>query len=60
MLKSRPGSIFIHVNPFLIKTETDLMVLDTGLGTKAEDGEMIIHKNIRKHGFRARGCNQGA
>lgn len=51
-VKSRPGSIFIHVNPFLIKTETELMVLDTGLGMKAEDGEMIIHKNIRKHGFK--------
>lgn len=49
--RTRPGSLFIHVNPFLIKAGNDLMVLDSGLGFKAEDGELILHKNIRKAGF---------
>ena len=30
--RDRPGSLFIHVNPFLIQTATDLIVLDAGLG----------------------------
>ncbi|QQL49304.1 MBL fold metallo-hydrolase [Mucilaginibacter ginkgonis] len=49
--KSRPGSIFIHVNPFLIKTEKDLILLDSGLGYAAEDGELFLYKHIRNAGF---------
>ncbi|MFD0751006.1 MBL fold metallo-hydrolase [Mucilaginibacter calamicampi] len=49
--RDRPGSLFIHVNPFLVKTSTDLILLDSGLGYKDEDGELILHKNIRKAGF---------
>jgi hypothetical protein len=30
--RDRPGSLFIHVNPFLIKTTNDLILLDAGLG----------------------------
>ena len=49
--RSRPGSLFIHVNPFLIKTATDLILLDTGLGYKADDGELLLYKHIRTAGF---------
>ncbi|WP_295769700.1 MBL fold metallo-hydrolase [uncultured Mucilaginibacter sp.] len=49
--KDRPGSLFIHVNPFLVKTDRDLIVLDSGLGMKDSSGELIIHQNIRKAGF---------
>lgn len=49
--KDRPGSLFIHVNPFLIKTERDLIVLDTGLGMKDEKGELWLHQHIRNAGF---------
>lgn len=49
--KDRPGSLFIHVQPFLVKTKSDLIILDTGLGFRNENGEMIIHENIRKAGF---------
>lgn len=48
----RPASIFIHVNPFLIKTDTNLIVLDTGLGYKDANGELIIHQHIRDAGFK--------
>lgn len=47
----RPGSLFIHVNPFLIETEKDLLVLDTGLGMNNKDGNLILHENIRSAGY---------
>ncbi|SEO92455.1 Glyoxylase, beta-lactamase superfamily II [Mucilaginibacter gossypiicola] len=49
--KDRPASLFIHVNPFLIKTKTDLIVLDTGLGFKDTRDELMLHQNIRNAGF---------
>jgi glyoxylase-like metal-dependent hydrolase (beta-lactamase superfamily II) len=49
--KDRPGSLFIHVNPFLIKTERDLIVLDSGLGYKDAQGELLLHQHIREVGF---------
>ena len=49
--KDRPASLFIHVNPFLVETDTDLLLLDAGLGFKADDGELWLHKHIRSAGF---------
>jgi glyoxylase-like metal-dependent hydrolase (beta-lactamase superfamily II) len=49
--KDRPASLFIHVNPFLVKTDTDLIVLDTGLGYKDTRDELFIHQHIRNIGF---------
>jgi glyoxylase-like metal-dependent hydrolase (beta-lactamase superfamily II) len=49
--KDRPGSLFIHVNPFLVKTERDLIVLDSGLGYKDAQGELLLHQHIRAAGF---------
>jgi glyoxylase-like metal-dependent hydrolase (beta-lactamase superfamily II) len=49
--KDRPGSLFIHVQPFLVKTDTDLILFDAGLGFKNDAGELILHQNIRKAGF---------
>ena len=49
--KDRPASLFIHVQPFLVKTENDLIILDTGLGFKNNQGELVIHENIRQAGF---------
>ena len=49
--RERPASLFIHVNPFLIKTNTDLIVLDTGLGYKDTRDELFIHQHIRNAGF---------
>jgi len=50
-VKDRPGSLFIHVNPFLIKTDRDLIVLDSGLGYKDAQGELLLHQHIREAGF---------
>jgi len=49
--QDRKGSLFIHVQPFLLKTEQDLILMDTGLGFKNGNGELMLHDNIRKAGF---------
>ena len=49
--RERPGSIFIHVNPFLVQTATDLILFDTGLGYRDTRDELIIHQHIRNAGF---------
>ena len=49
--KDRPASLFIYVQPFLVQTKKDLIVIDTGLGYTSENGEPIIHKNIREAGY---------
>lgn len=49
--KDRPASLFIHVQPFLVKLKNSLVLFDTGLGYSDEDGQLILHKNIRKAGF---------
>lgn len=49
--KDRPASLFVYVQPFLVETASDLIVLDAGLGFKNAHGELIIHENIRKAGY---------
>jgi len=49
--KDRPASLFIHVNPFLVQTDTDLILLDTGLGYKDTRDELFLHQHILNTGF---------
>jgi glyoxylase-like metal-dependent hydrolase (beta-lactamase superfamily II) len=49
--KDRPASLFIHVNPFLVKTADGLVLLDTGLGFKNTNNELLLHQHIRNAGF---------
>ncbi len=49
--KDRPASLFIHVQPFLVQTNNSLILFDTGLGYNNTEGELILHKNIKKAGF---------
>lgn len=49
--KSRPGSLFVHVHPFLIESSYGLVLCDTGLGYRTEENELLIHSNIKKLGF---------
>ncbi|MBC8985978.1 MBL fold metallo-hydrolase [Pedobacter sp. N36a] len=49
--KDRPASLFINVQPFLVKMEDQLILLDTGLGYSNENGQLILHENIKKAGF---------
>lgn len=49
--KDRPASLFIYVQPFLVKLQSSLILIDTGLGYSNEAGKLILHDNIRKAGF---------
>ena len=49
--KDRPASIFVHVQPFLLQTEQDLLLFDTGLGYSNAAGELVIHEAIKNAGF---------
>ncbi len=51
-LNDRPiGSLLVEVQPFLVVTDRDVIVLDTGLGFKNADGVLRIHENLREHGI---------
>ncbi|RKR85373.1 glyoxylase-like metal-dependent hydrolase (beta-lactamase superfamily II) [Mucilaginibacter gracilis] len=50
-VSERPGSLFIHVNPFLVKTDNDLILFDAGLGFKNNQDKLVVHQNIRNAGF---------
>lgn len=49
--KDRPGSLFIHVHPFLIEGSNGLILCDAGLGFRTANDELLIHENIKKLGF---------
>jgi glyoxylase-like metal-dependent hydrolase (beta-lactamase superfamily II) len=49
--KDRPASLFVHVQPFLVKLNDRLILLDTGLGYSDEAGELYLHQHIKKAGF---------
>lgn len=49
--KDRPGSLFIHVHPFLIESANGLLLLDTGIGHTNPEGGLQLHDNIRKTGL---------
>lgn len=51
-LTERPtGSLLVEIQPFLIVTSKDVIVLDTGLGYTGKDGVLQIHSNLREHGY---------
>lgn len=50
--KDRPASLFIHVQPFLVKLKDTLVLFDTGLGYSNEQGQLHLHENIKKAGFK--------
>lgn len=52
LLEHRPtGSLLVEIQPFLIDTGKDLLVLDAGLGFSNEHGDLQIHHNLRQHGY---------
>jgi len=51
-LNDRPtGSLLVEVQPFLVVTDKDVLVFDTGLGFKNTDGILQIHDNLRQRGY---------
>lgn len=50
-IKERPaGSALLAVQPFLVITDDDILLLDTGLGYEKE-GELQLFSNLRSHGI---------
>lgn len=45
------GSLLVDIQPFLVITSEDILLLDTGLGYLADSGKMQIHENLAKHGI---------
>jgi len=50
-LQTRPaGSLLVEIQPFVIVTHNDILLLDTGLGF-SDNGKMHIHKNLADAGI---------
>ncbi|MGZ5247336.1 MAG: MBL fold metallo-hydrolase, partial [Flavitalea sp.] len=50
-LQERPkGSLLVEVQPFLIITTEDVLLIDAGLGFE-KDGVLQLHKNLMDHGI---------
>ncbi|MBL0233555.1 MAG: MBL fold metallo-hydrolase [Chitinophagaceae bacterium] len=49
-LQERPvGSLLVEIQPFLVITSRDIILLDTGLGFNDADGKLQLHKNLMAH-----------
>ncbi len=48
--KRSRGSLLVEIQPFLVITSRDILILDTGLGF-SENGHLQIHKNLAAHGI---------
>lgn len=51
-LQQRPrGSLLVEIQPFLLITRQDYLLLDTGLGFKTPRGILQLHQNLIDHGI---------
>jgi glyoxylase-like metal-dependent hydrolase (beta-lactamase superfamily II) len=45
------GSLLVEVQPFVVITDNDILLLDAGLGFKNKNGVMQIHQNLMDNGI---------
>jgi glyoxylase-like metal-dependent hydrolase (beta-lactamase superfamily II) len=45
------GSLLVEIQPFVIVTSRDILLLDTGLGFTNANGVLQIHQNLLDHGI---------
>jgi glyoxylase-like metal-dependent hydrolase (beta-lactamase superfamily II) len=51
-LQARPsGSLLVEIQPFVVITSKDIVVLDTGLGFSDANGKMQLHQNLLQAGI---------
>jgi glyoxylase-like metal-dependent hydrolase (beta-lactamase superfamily II) len=51
-LNTRPaGSLLVEIQPFVVVTEKDIIVIDTGLGHNDANGKFQLHNNLEKAGI---------
>lgn len=48
------GSLLVEIQPFVIVTEKDIILLDTGLGFANQNGQLQIHNNLIKNNIEPR------
>jgi len=52
VLNERPvGSLLVEIQPFLVITSKDVLLLDAGLGFNDTNGQLQIYNNIRAAGY---------
>ena len=52
-LQQRPaGSLLVEIQPFVVVTPTDILVLDAGLGFSNAEGSLQLHGHLKKLGIR--------
>jgi len=49
--KRSAGSLLVEIQPFVVITSKDILLLDTGLGFSDSDGKMQVHKNLAAAGI---------
>ena len=49
--KRSNGSLLVEIQPFLVITSNDILLLDSGLGYTGTNGKLQIHENLSKHGI---------
>ncbi len=50
-MTDRPASLLVEIQPFLLVTETQNILLDTGLGFYDSDNELVIYNLIKQIGL---------
>jgi len=51
-LQERPvGSLLVEVQPFVVITSEDVLLLDAGLGFRGADGRLQLHHNLMANGI---------
>lgn len=45
------GSLLVEIQPFVVITSKDILLLDTGLGFADANGQLQIHKNLAANGL---------
>ena len=49
----KKGSLLVEIQPFVVITSKDILLLDTGLGFADKEGRLQIHKNLAENGINA-------
>ena len=47
----KKGSLLVEIQPFVVITSRDILLLDTGLGFADTNGQLQIHKNLAANGL---------
>ena len=45
------GSLLVEIQPFVVITSQDILLIDSGLGFKDPDGTLQIHQNLLRNGI---------